>query len=81
MWDGYKKDENTKNFLDKMNSLGVDIIIVHTSGHADLETMKKINDILCPKNTIVIHTEDNNKANGIFNDIIKLNDGESFILD
>lgn len=81
MWDGYKKDDNTKNFLDKMNSLGVDIIIVHTSGHADLETMKKINDILCPKNTIVIHTEDNNKANGIFNGIIKLNDGESFILD
>lgn len=80
MWDGYKEDKSLSNFLNKVEELGIDIITVHTSGHADLMTMKLLNDLLNPKKTIVIHTEDNSKAKDIFNGIIELEDNEYFEL-
>ena len=35
MWEGYKKEEIYKNFLDKMKELDIDVFDLHVSGHAD----------------------------------------------
>ena len=81
MWEGYiEKEEKLKNFMLKLERMGIDIIKLHTSGHADINAMKKLNRIVNPDTTIIIHTEDNSVGNDIFNNVIKINDGEIFKL-
>ena len=53
---------------------------LHTSGHADLETMKYLNETVNPDNTKIIHTENNKEGINIFNNVITLNDNEIFKL-
>jgi ribonuclease J len=57
LWEGYREDKNTKNFLDKVESLGITIQSLHTSGHATIPTLQELVDALRPKNLIPIHTE------------------------
>lgn len=78
MWDGYKKQEGMKEFLDEIEKLGIEIKTLHTSGHADLEAMKWLNEKTNPNNTIVIHTENGQKGKEIFNNVVELGDGEYF---
>ena len=60
-WDGYYKipeqvDVNPryKEFRDSFNN----VVDIHTSGHADRDTIKKVIDIMNPKDeVIVIHKE------------------------
>ena len=62
MWLGYlEQDEQYKNFMDKMKELGIDVIYLHTSGHADYEAFKMLFDITKPDIAIPIHTEDKYK--------------------
>jgi ribonuclease J len=56
MWEGYKEDESTKRFLSMITDRGAIITTVHTSGHADYYTMKKLLTAVQPKNVIPIHT-------------------------
>jgi len=35
MWEGYKKKDDMRNFLDDVKSWGVKVVSLHTSGHAD----------------------------------------------
>jgi len=81
MWDGYiPKEEKLKKFIEELKNMNIEFIEMHTSGHADLTAMKKLNDVVAPKYTIIIHTENNNAGKDVFNNIIKLKDGEEFIL-
>jgi len=74
MWEGYLKDQ--KPFWDRNQ---VNIIKVHTSGHAYVEDLVKFAGALKPKNIIPIHTENADKYEGLFkSNIIKLEDGEKF---
>ena len=53
----------------------------HTSGHADIETLKMLFDTVKPKNGIIpIHTEAPDKFKELFTDqnIILLKDGHVF---
>lgn len=59
-WEGYYTipeqiavNPNYKKFRELFNN----IVDIHTSGHADKETIKKVIDIVKPKNTILIHKE------------------------
>ena len=49
---------------------------LHTSGHADLDTIKKVQEVLKPEKVITIHTENNAKAKEIFDNVIELHDNE-----
>lgn len=40
-----------------MESLGVKIHVLHTSGHADVETIDKLVNRVLPKMIIPVHTE------------------------
>ena len=42
--------------------------------------MKKLNEIVNPDKTIIIHTENNERGKNIFNDIVDLNDNQIFKL-
>lgn len=57
MWKGYMEQPEMQEFLDWMTSKGVQIHILHTSGHADSTTIKKIIEKTGPKAIIPVHTE------------------------
>ena len=57
LWEGYKQEEIYKQFLDKMDELGIDVFSYHTSGHADHTTIKQVIDIVSPEIIIPMHTE------------------------
>ena len=57
MWEGYKKQENMKEFLKFMEEKGVKIISLHTSGHADEKDFDKLIKKVEPKIIIQVHTE------------------------
>lgn len=77
MWDGYiQKEEKLKKFIDELKNMNIEFIEMHTSGHADLEAMTKLNRAVNPGHTIIIHTEKSDKGIEIFNNVINLKDNE-----
>lgn len=77
MWSGYvEKEEKLRNFIDEIENMGIEFKELHTSGHADINSMIKLNEIVNPDKTIIIHTENKEKGKNIFNDIVDLNDNE-----
>lgn len=56
MWEGYKTKPTTKKFLDYFELRGFSLWNIHTSGHADIETLKKMVEVIKPKNIVPIHT-------------------------
>ena len=57
MWEGYKKQENMKEFLKFMEEKGVKTISLHTSGHADEKDFDKLIKKIEPQIIIPVHTE------------------------
>lgn len=77
MWPGYiEKEERLKTIIEAVKTIGIDFYELHTSGHADEQTMKLIDEIVTPKHTIIIHTEDRDKTKTPFRNVVDLEDGD-----
>lgn len=46
-----------RNFLNYMKSLGVKVHVLHTSGHADIDTIERMIKKVSPGLIIPVHTE------------------------
>lgn len=57
MWKGYLDKPETKEFIEFMESKGVKVHILHTSGHADSMTIDKLIEDVKPKRIYPVHTE------------------------
>ncbi len=57
MWKGYKGRDDMAEFLKGMQKLGVNIIDLHTSGHASAEDIELLKQTVNAKQTICVHTE------------------------
>ena len=57
MWKGYQEKKEMADFLEFMQDRGVNIHTLHTSGHADSETIDKLIQHIAPKIIIPVHTE------------------------
>lgn len=78
MWEGYKEQATTKEFMDWLQSKGFTVHDIHTSGHADTDTLKELADTLAPKSIIPIHTFNKQDYKNLFRqNIIELNDNEA----
>lgn len=55
MWQGYKQE--MIEFLNGVNKLGVKVVDLHVSGHANIETIKKLIEKTNPEKVEFIHTE------------------------
>lgn len=83
MWEGYlKKEDNTFNKFIKEN-FSIEkgnMAYVHSSGHANIKTIKKMVDITNPKIIIPVHTNSPEKFKELFKDknIITLRNREEF---
>lgn len=58
-WSGYKKNPEMIEFLNECESMGLKVVTMHTSGHADEETILKLIDTVKPKKVKIVHTESN----------------------
>jgi len=78
MWEGYLKKPDTKKFMHYFEKRGFTIHNIHTSGHADIATLKQMVEAIKPKNIVPIHTFNAGDYKNIFSvPIIKLKDGET----
>ena len=79
MWNGYiEKEDKLKNFINEIKDMGIEFKELHTSGHADITSMKRLNKIINPDNTIIIHTENRDKGKNLFNNVVDLKDNQIF---
>ncbi|MBN1184310.1 MAG: MBL fold metallo-hydrolase [Bacteroidales bacterium] len=77
MWEGYKFKPGTKKFLEYFRSKGFSFYNIHTSGHADIETLKKMVKAVKPKYIVPIHTFSSGEYKNIFiGKVVELKDGE-----
>lgn len=77
IWDGYKeKASSVKSFLSEISDLGITFIDLHTSGHADIDTIKLVEEITKPNMVIPIHTTNKKMAKQIFETARVLEDYE-----
>ncbi len=60
MWDGYMANEDVSGFLQYMKEKGVSIEQLHTSGHADMETIDRVIEQTKPRYILPVHTENAN---------------------
>ena len=57
MWNGYRKQSQMCEFLNKCEAMGLTIVPLHTSGHADIATIQKLIAKVNPNEIIPVHTE------------------------
>ncbi|MFM1920898.1 MAG: hypothetical protein RLZZ303_2532, partial [Candidatus Hydrogenedentota bacterium] len=57
LWDGYREQKGTKEFLECLQNRGVTVHALHTSGHATLSALQRMVGMLQPKTLLPIHTE------------------------
>lgn len=57
MWHGYLQKKRTKDYIDYCRQKGMRIVYIHTSGHADKQTIQAIIEKVNPRELIPIHTE------------------------
>jgi len=78
MWEGYLQKEYTGKFIDYLKRLQFKVFKIHTSGHADIETLKKMTEVIKPKCIIPIHTFGGSEYKNLFSYPVKeLKDGET----
>lgn len=77
MWEGYLKKPDTKKFIEYFENREFTIHTIHTSGHADIDTLKHMVEAINPKNIVPIHTFNSGAYDRIFSiPIALLKDGE-----
>jgi ribonuclease J len=82
MWSGYLKQPKTKSFVDYLKAKGFAFHQIHTSGHADVETLQKMVAAMKPQNLVPIHTFDGDDYKYIFKsvNVKRIRDTEEVII-
>lgn len=67
MWSGYQQKPVMSHFIQECENMGLRVISLHASGHADPDTIKALIDKVQPTEIIPVHTQNagwfENKAN------------------
>jgi ribonuclease J len=56
MWAGYRKEKSTRDFIEYLLFRGMAEKEIHTSGHADLDALRRMVEVLNPGKIVPIHT-------------------------
>jgi len=83
MYSGYKdKPGDTKDFLKYITDKGMQIVDIHTSGHADLAGLRKMVNVVKPKHIVPIHTFEKESYITLFSDLnVKIvNDKDEIVI-
>jgi ribonuclease J len=71
MWEGYLQKGNTQKFVNYLINRNFSTYKIHTSGHADIKTLKKMVEAIKPKNIVPMHTFKKDKYKDIFKEPIR----------
>ena len=88
MWQGYKAE--MQEFLDGVKEMGVNIVDLHVSGHADLQAIEQIIKKTNPKKIELVHTKEEDsflwealllciKAGRVNDSYVERNTGEGYM--
>jgi len=78
MWDGYLKKPNTIKFIEYLKNRNFTLFQIHTSGHADIETLKQMVNVIKPKYIVQIHTFNGSEYQNLFTQtVIEMKDRET----
>jgi len=81
MWSGYKDQPKTKEFITLFIGNNFKIVDMHTSGHADVETLKEYANAVNPKMIIPIHTNNKKEYKSIFEQtVLELDDNQKYTI-
>lgn len=80
LWDGYRTKDQTRQFLDSVEQLGITVKTLHTSGHADLPALQNMVDKLKPNRLLPIHTFYPEQFEEFGAKVQMLEDGQEFTL-
>jgi ribonuclease J len=78
MWEGYLKEKSMESMLDFVNENKINFKSIHTSGHASINTLNKVTNIINPKVVIPIHSFYPEEYKQISTNIKILSDGEVY---
>lgn len=79
LWEGYLQDDSMKKMMGFIEKKNMKFYQVHTSGHAEIDTLKKVVNKLKPGKIVPIHTFHPDKYSGLFKQKIEqVSDGEVF---
>lgn len=57
MWSGYQQQPEMSRFLKECEDMGLRLVTLHTSGHADPDTIRRLIERVQPNEIIPVHTE------------------------
>jgi len=81
LWEGYLPDDAMQKMMRFIKKKKMKFYQVHTSGHAEMDTLKKMVEKLKPGKIILIHTFYPDKYGDLFSQQIEqLLDGEVFVM-
>jgi ribonuclease J len=63
-----------------LESHDIKLMEIHTSGHAYVEDLKKLAQVLAPRFVVPIHTFHPDRYDNIYNSIVQLDDGQTHYL-
>ena len=75
MWPGYLERSDLTQLL---ASHGMELMRIHTSGHAVEGDLKKLGDALAPRCVVPMHTFHPERFKEMFPNTVLLDDGEEF---
>ena len=78
MWSGYLEMDN--RYCDFCEKYKATLTKVHVSGHAYLDDLKSLADALKPKKLIPIHTLSDDDFEKQFENVVRIEDGESLVI-
>lgn len=57
MWRGYQQQPAMSRFIAECENMGLKMVVLHTSGHADPDTIRALIERVHPNEIIPVHTE------------------------
>ena len=76
MWEGYLQKPATRKFINYLTNRKFETFNIHTSGHADTETLQKMVEAINPKRIVPIHTFNGSDYQRIFSvPVVEMKDG------
>ena len=77
MWDGYRRKPDVQRLLEFARDRGMREVTLHTSGHAPLQTLRKVVDAFTPGCVIPIHTFHPERYAELGAPVLRLEDGQA----
>lgn len=81
LWEGYLEKQFVKDFVNYLKERKCGFYSIHTSGHADIYSLKKLVKAISPKFIVPIHTFESERYKDIFDyPVLNIEDCEEIIL-